>query len=188
MDMTIRSMPTEQTAEPTTTKEWAWDASNAWDDYGTDDERSDRVAWLVGDEVRQLYDEMRDLLDNAFDEYYPDQDDHELNWERRGKWLTEFENPTLNRLWDDEWGNPGVVRLVRDGKGYTLTASDAEGKHGSDRRTIHLDPALPDEKTREQVGEFLTEQDPLGKIESLCFSHVEELRAEAARASRTAGH
>ena len=188
MDTNVTSMTTEQTAEPTTPKEWTWNASNAWDDYGTDDERCDRVAWLVAGEVCTLWEDMRSAFDCTYDECYPNQDDAELDSDRHTDWLEGFEDGAIRGLWDEEFGNPGIVRLVREGDRYTLTARDTEGKQGDERRTIHLDPALTDREIRGQVWEFLTAQDPLGKIESICFSHVADLLGEAARTSRTAGH
>jgi hypothetical protein len=55
-----------------------------------------------------------------------------------------------------------VVRLVRDGERYTLTARDAESEQGIERRMIHLDPTLSDEDISKRVWKFLTEQDPCG--------------------------
>ncbi len=168
MDTTIGSMMTQ----PTTTRVWTWDVTDACESDGTDEERSDRVASLVGDEVRRLYEEMRSALNIAFDECYPDPtpDNEEEYHDRHVEWLEWFEFA----LWDEDRGNPGVVRLVREGDRYTLTARDAEGEQGNERRMIHVAPALSDEEIREQVWKFLTEQDPLGKIESPCAAEMGE--------------
>jgi len=166
MNTTIGSTATQ----PTTTKEWTWDASAASESGGMDEELSDRVASLVGDEVRRLYEEMRSALNNAFDECYPDpnQDNEEEHNDRHVEWLDWYESA----LWDEDCGNPGVVRLVRDGGGYILTARDAEGNQGNDRRMIHVAPALSDEEIRRWVRKFLAEQGPLGKIEPLCAAEM----------------
>ena len=178
-------MDTTATSMMATTKEWEWTACEACG--GMDEEQlSDRLASLVGGEVERLYEEMRDAFNIAFDECYPDpnQDNEEEYFDRHVEWVDWYENA----MWNEEFGNPGVVRLVRDGDRYTLTARDTEGNQGNERRTIDLDPALSYKEIREQVWEFLRAQDPRGKMESICFSHVEELLEEEARASRTAGH
>ena len=105
-------------------------------------------------------------LNIAFDECYPDPtpDNEEEYADRHVEWLDEFEAALCD--------NPGVARLIRDGDRNTLTARDAEGEQGNERRTACLDPALSDEEIREQVWKFLTEQDPLGKIEPLCAAEM----------------
>jgi hypothetical protein len=162
MDTTVTSITNEQT----TTKEWKWTALEACDCGETDEERSDRMASLVGDEVRRLYEEMRSALNDAFDECYadPNQDNEEEYNDRQVEWLDGFEAELCD--------NPGVVRLVKDDDRYTLTARDAEGEQGGGRRMVHLDPSLSDEDISKRVRKFLTEQDPLGKIESLCAAEL----------------
>jgi len=88
--------------------------------------------------------------------------------DRHVEWLDWFEFA----LWDEDQGNPGVVRLVRDGSGCVLTARDTEGEQGNERRTVCLDPALSDEDISKQVWQFLTEQDPLGQIELPCAAEM----------------
>ena len=164
MDTTIGSM----TTQPTTTKEWEW---TAWEACGGANEYlRDRVALLVDDEVLELYDDMRAALNDVFDECYPDPspDNEEEYNDRHVEWLDWYESA----LWDEDCGNPGVVRLVREGGGYVLTARDTEGNQGNEQRMIHVAPALSDEEIREQVWKFLTEQDPLGKIEPLCAAEM----------------
>lgn len=159
-------MTTEQTAKPTTSKEWEWDVTDACDCGGTDEELSDRVASLVGDEIRRLYEEMRSALNVAFDECYadPTPDNEEEYNDRHVEWLDWYEAALCD--------NPGVVRLAEDDDRYTLTTRDAEGEQGNERRMIHIDPALSDEDISKQVWTFLTEQDSLGKIESLCAAEL----------------
>jgi predicted fused transcriptional regulator/phosphomethylpyrimidine kinase len=79
------------TTEPTTTREWTWDAWEACG--GTDYDRSDRVASLVGDEIREIYDDMRAALNIAFDDCYPDPspDNEEEHSDRHVEWLEWYE-------------------------------------------------------------------------------------------------
>jgi hypothetical protein len=159
MDTTIGST----TTQPTTTKEWEW-IGHACECGGTDEVPSDRVASLVDDEVLNLYDDMRVALNVVFDECYPDPtpENEEEYFDRHVEWVDGFEDASF----DDESGNPGVVRLVKDGDRYVLSARDADGGYGDRRRATRLDPTLPDEEIRRQVCEFLRAQDPCGDVTS----------------------
>ena len=157
MDMSIGNM----TTQPTTMKQWEW-IGHACDCDGMDQVLSDRVASLVDDEVLKLYDDMRAALNDVFDECYPDPtpENQEEYFDRHMEWVDGFEGESF----DDESGNPGVVRLVKEGDRYVLSARDTTGGYGDRRRTTCLDPALSDEELCGQVCEFLRAQDPCGEV------------------------
>ena len=127
MDTTIESMMTQ----PTTTKEWTWTVYEA-NSGEMDEELTDRVASLVTDEVGELYNEMRFALNDVFDECYPDPtpENEEEYFDRHAEWVDWFDG----EFWDEECGNPGVVRLTKDGDRYILGARDANGEQGDRRR------------------------------------------------------
>lgn len=157
MDTTIGSMATQ----PTTTKEWEW-IGHYCECGGVEEVPSDRVASLVDDEVLELYDDMRVVLSDVFDERYPDPspENQEEYCDLHVLWLDGFEDASF----DDESGIPGVVRLIKDGDRYTISARDADGGYGDRRRTTRLEPTLSDEELRRQVREFLRKQDPCGDV------------------------
>ena len=161
MNTTIGSMMTQ----PTTTKDWTWTVYEA-NSGEMDEELTDRVASLVTDEVGELYNDMRFALNDVFDECYPDPtpENEEEYFDRHAEWVDWFDG----EFWDEECGNPGVVRLVKDDDGYTLAARDADGEQGDRRRTTRLDPALSDRDICRRVREFLRGQDPCGDVKSRC--------------------
>jgi hypothetical protein len=119
MDTALGSMTGERTAEPTATREWTWDSCDAAHGDGTEEEGSDRVASLVGDELRRLYQEMRDLLNDAFDRCYPDPapEDQEECSDRHVEWLDGFEGEFFDHM-GAGW------RLAKEGDRYVLTEID----------------------------------------------------------------
>ena len=57
-----------------------------------------------------------------------------------------------------------MVRLVKEGDRYVLSARDTTGGYGDRRRTTCLDPTLSDEELCGQVCEFLRAQNPCGEV------------------------
>lgn len=75
----------------TTTKEWEWGPCEA--NSGIEDPLwGDAVAFLVDDEVQELYDDMREALNDVFDEAYPDPtpENEEEYFDRHAEWLDGF--------------------------------------------------------------------------------------------------
>ena len=160
----------EQAIPATATREWTWDAADAAHSDGTEEEGSDRVALLVGGELRRLYQEMRDLLNDAFDRCYPDPtpENQEEHFDRHVEWLDGFEGEFFDRM-GAGW------RLAKEGDRYVLTGIDYEqGKSW----TIRLDTALSDEELTAQISEFVAVRDPLGAIKSRCAENVAQLLGE----------
>ena len=171
MDTVMGSMTTERTAEPTITNEWKWDTCDACMSNGTDEELSDRVATLLGDEIRRLYEEMRYLMNLAFDEVYPDPtpENEEEYFDEHVEWLDHFEGEFACNL--------GVVHLAKEGDRYILTQRDDNGEQRVERM-IDLDTSLSDEELNKQISEFVTARNLLGEIKSLCARYVACLRGK----------
>ncbi len=158
MNMTIGI----NTTQPTTRRDWEWTACEACS--GIEEPLwGDAVAFLLDEEVQELYNDMRFALNDVFDEVYPDPspENEEEYFDRHVGWVQWLEE----EFWDEDRGNPGVVRLVSDGDRYTLTARDAES---GGLRAIHLDAEMSLKQIQEQIGEFLRAQDPCGNVKARC--------------------
>jgi len=161
MDTTIGNM----TTQPATTKEWTWTGYEAL--AGTDQELDDGVAFLVDEELQDLYDDMRASLNYVFDEVYPDPtpENEQEYFDRHAEWVDWFDG----EFFDEDVGNPGVVRLVRDGDHYTLTARDTES---GGLRAIHLHAEMSLKQIHEQIKQFLRAQDPCGDVKARCAAEL----------------